>query len=372
MEEESLEEVEENRLKECLRKVLSYAEREGWRGYDPYDGLLSPFGNLPIPLYRLLFQQAVKRLPTSVRPLLLIPRSHNPKGVALFLWAHSMLRDGERANELLKLLMALRTELPGGGIAFGYNFNWQSSVFYVPAFTPNVIATSFSIFALREGGAAFGWDIDFRAFLPFYEKVLNLFEDGEGYLWMSYTPGDRLRIFNSSILGAVAYFLSGGDGEVLLRVGDTLAHYQREDGSWPYGLGSRRMNYVDHIHTAYNLWGLLWASRILGTDRWMESIDRGFRFYKNRLFNDEGLPLNRVGRHSHDTHDVAAAILTLKMFGEEDWAKRLAEYSCNRLVGPGGEVFNGPNDRRVFMRWSVGWLALSLAWLMAGNRPFPV
>ncbi len=372
MAEEGLEEVEEDRLRGCLRKVLSYAEGEGWRGYDPYDALLSPFGRLPLPLYRLLFQQVVKRLPTSVRPLLLVPKSHNPKGIALFLWAHSILRDGDGAGRLFNLLMSLKTDIPGGGMAFGYNFNWQSSVFYVPAFTPNVIATSFSVFALREAKAVFGWDVSLGAFLPFYEEVLNLFEDDEGHLWMSYTPMDRLRIFNSSILGAVAYALSGGDKEVLLRVGDTLSHYQREDGSWPYGLGRRRMNYVDHIHTAYNLWGLRWASDVLGTERWRESLDRGLKFYLNHLFNEEGLPLNRTGRRSHDTHDVAAAIITLKMFGREREAHRLAEYACERLVGPRGEVFNGPNDRRVFMRWSVGWLALALAWLVAGDRRFPV
>lgn len=372
MAEESLEEVEEDRLRGCLGRVLSYAAGEGWKGYDPYDGLLSPLGNLPLPLYRLLFQQLVKRLPTHIRPLLLVPKSHNPKGVALFLWAHSILRDRDGADVLLDLLMSLRTDLPNGGMAFGYNFNWQSSVFYVPAFTPNVIATSFSVFALSEGRTAFGWNVDLRAFLPFYERVLNLFEDDEGHLWISYTPGDRLRIFNSSILGAVAYVLSGGDKRVLLRVGDTLAHHQREDGSWPYGLGSRRMDYVDHIHTAYNLWGLRWASELLQTDRWEGTIVKGFRFYVRNLFNDEGLPINRLGRNSHDAHDVAAAIITLKMFGREEEAKRVAKYACDRLVGPRGEVFNGPEDRRVFMRWSVGWMALALAWLVARDRRFPV
>ncbi len=345
----------------CLKRVLKYAEGEEWRGYDPYDGLLSPFGNLPLPLYRLVFQQVVKRSPLWTRKILLIPKSHNPKGLALFLWTYSLLKDEAKAKRVYDLLMKHRTELEEGGIAFGYNFNWQSSVFYVPAYTPNVIATSFSVFALREARRAFGWNVDLKDFIPFYESVLNLFRDGNGRLWMSYTPLDRLRIFNASILGAVAYAMAGGDREVLREIADTLAFYQGEDGSWVYGLGNRRMKYVDHIHTAYNLWGLVWASELLKTDRWRKSIVNGFRFYRENLFTPEGIPINRTNRRGHDAHDVAAAIITLKMFGENDHVRRLVKYACSTLVGPGGEVYNGPEDRRVFMRWSVGWMALSLA-----------
>lgn len=345
----------------CLDRILSYAEGEGWRGYDPYDGLLSPLGRLPVPLYRLLFQQLLKRSPIWVRRLLLVPPSHNPKGLALFLWTYALVGDEERARKVYGTLMRYRTEVKGG-IAFGYNFDWQSSIFYVPAFTPNVIATSFAVFAIDEANRRFGWGIDLSAFLPFYEGVLNTFEDEVGNLWMSYTPLDRYRIFNASILGAVAQALAGGSREVLRRIGDTLAHYQREDGSWFYGLGSRRMAYVDHIHTAYNLWGLRWASELLRTDRWEEAIVKGFRFYIGNLFNAEGLPINRLGRASHDAHDVAAAIITLNLFGEE--VRNLVEYACHTLVGPKGEVYNGPKDRRVFMRWSVAWMALAMAFWM--------
>jgi len=270
-----------------------------------------------------------------------------------------LLGDEGRARRVFEILIRYRTDLEGGGIGFGYNFNWQSSVFYVPAYTPNTIATSFAIFAISEANRRFGWDFPLERFLPFYERYLNRFRDENGKLWMSYTPLDRLRIFNASILGAVAYATAGGDLDVLREVADTLSYYQRDDGSWPYGLGHPRMDYVDHIHTAYNLWGLRWASEVVGG--WEETVSDGFNFYLRNLFNDEGLPVGRLGGRGHDTHDVAAALITLKMFGERERAIEIERYACAHLVGEDGRVFNGPKDRRTFMRWSVAWLSLALA-----------
>ena len=351
----------DNLVKIGLEKILSFAEREGYKGYDPYDGLLSPFSKINIPLYRLFFQQLVKRIDERFRKILLIPRGHNPKGLALFLWTYSLLGDEERAKNVWEILKnyAIKTK---GGMAFGYNFPWQSSVFYVPLGTPNVIATSFTVFALNCARSVFGWKVNLEEFLPFYERTLNLFRDENGYLWMSYTPFDRLRIFNSSVLGALAYLLCGGKKEIAIEIGKTLVNYQREDGSWIYGLDRITMNYVDNIHTAYNLWGLLGIKNVLGEDKFEMSIRKGYQFYVENLF-DKGsfLPISRLGKRKFDTHDIAASIVTFKIFGDYKSAEVLEVWAVKNLVGKDGEVFNGKWDKRVFMRWSVGWLALSLA-----------
>ena len=60
--------------------------RNGLKGHDPYDALESPilralsFGaTWP----RIAFTQALKRLPVNVRPLLLVRKTLNPKGLGL-------------------------------------------------------------------------------------------------------------------------------------------------------------------------------------------------------------------------------------------------------------------------------------------------
>jgi len=46
----------DNLVKIGLEKILSFAGKGGFnKGYDPYDGLLSPFSKINIPLYRLFF-----------------------------------------------------------------------------------------------------------------------------------------------------------------------------------------------------------------------------------------------------------------------------------------------------------------------------
>ncbi len=340
-------------------KIIFYVEKEHYKGFDPYDGLLSPLSRLNIPLYRLIFQQVVKRSGEGVRRILKIKKTHNPKGLALFLWAYSLMGDECRAKEVWNLLRKYSIST-NGGVGFGYPFPWQSSVFYVPQNTPNVIVTSFVVFALSYAIKRFGWKQDLTSFIPFYERTLNFFKDDNGKYWLSYTPYDKLRIFNSSVLGALAYIMCGGKKEIPLLISETLRYYQRDDGGWVYGLDRPTMNYIDNIHTAYNLWGLTGIMNTLREHSIKEVILRGYGFYKRNLFTKNGLPKSRINKVKFDTHDVSVSIITFKIFKDEDKAENLMTWALNKLVNDDGSVFNGPGDKRVFMRWSVAWLYLSL------------
>ena len=73
------------------QKLFDYCQKNDWAGYDPYDALNSrifnvfPFLNSRIP--QLILTQALKRSPVNIRPLLLVPKTQNPKAIALFLMA---------------------------------------------------------------------------------------------------------------------------------------------------------------------------------------------------------------------------------------------------------------------------------------------
>src|SRR5215470_10230976 len=70
-------------------KLLDYCRANDWAGFDPYDALNSrlfkilPFLDAKLP--RLVLTQALKRSPVNLRPLLLIPKTQNSKGLALFI-----------------------------------------------------------------------------------------------------------------------------------------------------------------------------------------------------------------------------------------------------------------------------------------------
>ena len=70
-----------------LDRTEAFIKAEGYRGYDPYDGLQSPLFQLPVlnraKIPRWGFQQVLKRLPFQIRPLLGIRKGYNPVTLAL-------------------------------------------------------------------------------------------------------------------------------------------------------------------------------------------------------------------------------------------------------------------------------------------------
>ena len=86
----------QNKLTESITTLLAYCQQNNWAGYDPYDALNSrifkalPF--LDFRLFRLGLTQMLKRSPINFRPLLLVPKTQNPKAIALFLMAFLKLK----------------------------------------------------------------------------------------------------------------------------------------------------------------------------------------------------------------------------------------------------------------------------------------
>ena len=140
-------------IEKGLDKLKTYIENEGYKGYDPYDALLSPFFKLPIlksnKWIRFGTQQLVKRLPFSIRPLLFVPKGYNPVTLGLSIQAYAYLYQAESNNkeEYLKkidyLVNELKTLIPKGfsGACWGYDFDWEARYSKIPAYQPSVVAT---------------------------------------------------------------------------------------------------------------------------------------------------------------------------------------------------------------------------------------
>src|SRR3989442_5767847 len=136
----------------AILKLLAYWEANDWPGYDPYDVLnirlfaALPFLNSRIP--RLVLTQALKRSPINLRRLLLVPKTQNPKAIALFLSAFlklsriGVVNEEDLAGLMIERLIALRSR----GVPYscwGYSFPWQTRTIAVPAGAPNLVCTSF-------------------------------------------------------------------------------------------------------------------------------------------------------------------------------------------------------------------------------------
>ena len=145
-------------IRTALKALEAFCAKGSYKGWDPFDGLTSRLFRSSLlnqyPLFRLAWIQLFKRSPINLRRVFLVPTTHNAKGLALFASAYTGLGETEKAARLLSLMKPLAAPSAQGS-GWGYNFDWQARAFYVPAGTPNMVATVFVA----------------HAFLDFYEAT---------------------------------------------------------------------------------------------------------------------------------------------------------------------------------------------------------
>src|SRR5215468_4030144 len=135
-----------------IARLLGYCRTENWAGFDPYDALNSKlFDTAPLlntRLSRLAFTQALKRCPVNIRRFALIPKTQNPKALALFLSAFlrlpaELLPDRKQLMQyMIQRLMALRSP-ESSYWCWGYSFPWQGRGILVPRGAANLVCTTF-------------------------------------------------------------------------------------------------------------------------------------------------------------------------------------------------------------------------------------
>lgn len=374
-------------IQEITRKLLAYCRTNQWVGYDPYDALNSrvfkalPFLNFD--LARLAFTQGVKRCPINIRPLLLVTKTPNSKGIALFLSAFSKLSkiglvDGEMdIGPMANMLLALRS--PNVHYScWGYNFDWQSRFVLVPKEMPNIICSTFAANALLDAhGQSHNaqWLDAAQSTADFILKVLFQ-REGSSKTFFSYTPLTEGPIHNANLFGAALLCrisrLCGRD--TYLGPALDAARYsvskQHEDGSWTYGeISSHR--WMDNFHTGFNLVALRRVSEFVGTSEFDPVIRRGLEFYKKHFFREDGAP-----RYYHDAtypidiHSVAQSVITLielKDFSEANipLAHSVLNWGLRNMWDRKGLFYFQKLPHYVvripFMRWSQAWMLLALS-----------
>jgi hypothetical protein len=384
-------------LKSAHHDLWQWCRAQGFAGYDPFDGLNSRLFQVT-PLKhsrwtRLAWTQFNKRSPINFRSLVRIPRERNSKGIALF--ALAALADYRRAptheaetdaRELLDDLMWMR--LKGfKGAAWGYNFDWQSRAFLAPRGTPAIVPTAFAARALCEAAEVFSAE----EYLPFARTIcdfiindLNRSEETVDEVCFSYSPLDRTRVFNASLLAAETLAAVGRlNGEAglcdwAMRAARYVIRHQRADGSWAYGADDYQ-SWADNFHTAFILGSL---SRIIDScesarDELEPALVRGYEFWRARFFLDHGWPKYFPDRlYPADVHSAASAIVTLvelrgRIPGALNLADQIAAWAIKNLRDKSGffyyQLRRFYRVRVPYMRWSQAWMIYALARLLEGK-----
>ncbi len=379
----------------AFAELFAWCRQHNFAGHDPFDALNSKlFQGTPLKhsaTARLLWTQTLKRSPVDLRKLALVPAEKNSKGVALFALAalsnyrRTKTEEAEtEARGLLKDLESLRLE-GWHRAAWGYNFDWQSRVFFAPRGTPTIVPTAFAARAFVEAARAFGDNTYFetaRSVCEFIARDLPRSVETSTEICFSYTPHSETRIFNASLLAgetlASVGAYSGNEEfcDLAVKAARYVVKQQRDDGSWAYGADASQ-SWIDNFHTAYllsSLQRIIQSCPAAQTDEFRTPLRRGYEFWRKSFFLADGW-----AKYYHDTlypvdtHAAATAIASFLDLTELDRnalpkAEQIAAWAINNLRDRRGFFYYQRRrfytSRTPFMRWTQAWMLYALARLL--------
>lgn len=391
-----------------FQRLKTYCEKEGYKGWDPYDGLNSKvFQALPFfknsALCRLAVIQGFKRCPVNLRRIAMVPKEHNAKGVGLFLQGYCNLLHAVRKTpalateigseeellakirEVADLLLSLQSKGDYHGACWGYNFDWQARrLFLFPKYTPTVVATNFCATALMEAYEATGekryLDMALTS-AEFVKEDLHRYQCEDGFLFSySKLPGNDT-VYNASLLGSrllsYCYKYTGNEEYRELAEASVKAccKGQREDGAWVYGLLPVQ-SWVDSFHTGYNLDGLIAYEEQTGDTKYHVYIEKGFEYYIKNFFEADGTPKYYDNQmYPIDIHCPGQLFVTLARLHKFDEYRELAEnvmaWTIKNMQNKRGYFYyqlkQGISSKISYMRWSNAFMFAAMSYYLLEN-----
>jgi rhamnogalacturonyl hydrolase YesR len=383
-------------IEKSFLQLKSFCEKENYKGWDPYDGLTSKvFQTLPFisknRIARLAWIQFYKRSPLNFRPISLIPKEYNAKGLALFLTAYCNLyrinpdqETLERINLLAEKLISLQNKSYAGS-SWGYYFDWQARAFFQPANTPTAVATSFASDALLNA-----YDITNNTHYlttaissaDFILKDLNRTHDSEGDFCFSYSPLDNTQVFNASLLSARllsrVYYYTKNDflKEEAQKAIAFTSKKQQTNGAWSYGTLSFHQ-WIDNFHTGFNLECIYEYEKYTGDKSFSDGIQKGFHYYINTFFGEDGSAKYYNNQlYPIDIHSPAQLIVTLSKLNRFNQYKDLAEkvllWTIKNMQDKDGYFYYQKrkwiSSKIPYMRWAQAWMFYAMSYYLLNTN----
>jgi rhamnogalacturonyl hydrolase YesR len=384
------------KTEQSLNAVLLYAEQRNFKGYNKYDALDSKllwFFSFGIKFLRLVYSQVVMRFPINIRPILFVPKTRNPKGIALFAMAYmnrykafKKQEDLAKAEELLQWLLDNPSK-GYKGICWGYQHPWQDVGFFAPAHLPNRVVTYFvdtallDCYEITKNDKYLAAAKDSINFLLYEPKVM---QDDEQMKAMSYVPDEKVNwivmdvsILVGSIISRICKFspdphLQSEARKLVNFVVDKMTDY----GAWYYThpAGDHPRQH-DNYHTGYILDAILDYSNHSGDKSFMDAYFKGLKYYEENLFLKNGAPKwenNKI--YPLDVHGSAQGIITFVKASQFDkryiqLAEKFANWAIDNMQNKKKGFFYYQKTRWfrkpfTLMRWSCGWMSRGLSELL--------
>jgi rhamnogalacturonyl hydrolase YesR len=382
---------------DSLNSLRAYVEKEGFRGYDPYDTLNSP---LPFGLFgnfgKVAAIQLQKRNPVNIRPLLGIRKEFNPKAIGLFLYSYSLLYKKNPDQAMLEKMNFFFDWLSHNytkgysGHCWGYNFVWASRQKTLERFHPSVVVTSFVCKGIYQYYLATGDKRAVEILGSASKYILNdlpISETKDG-ICFSYTDVIKDCCYNASLLGAeVLAMLFSITGEKRLKemamsATDFVVAHQHDDGHWNYDIdlsSGKEKKQID-FHQGYVIDSISEVMKHCdaGNLKYDGAVRNGLDFYFKNQFAEEGRSYWRIPKkYPVEIHNQSQGIITFTRAAKYDpaylpFAKAIADFTIDQMQDKTSGHFYYrllPQYKITtpFMRWSQAWMMLALSELTSAH-----
>jgi hypothetical protein len=384
-----------DKISKAILNLESYIQGKDFKGYDPYDGLMSPIFSLPVlksnHTIRFLAQQFIKRFPLDLRPVLRVKESVNPVTIGLCIQGYAELvsafpeKKEEYESMINELLGRLEGFIPTGfsGSCWGYDFDWAARNANIPAYQPTVVATGiitnalYRCYLITQNEKAKELLLSSENFVL---SDLNQTTDKDGDICFSYSPFDKQIVFNASLKGArllaQCYSLNGRDESRKLaqKAISFVMKNQRNDGAWIYSK-AKEGGWVDNYHTGYVLDCAHDYTKLTGDNSFMSQIDKGFLYYKENFILPSGMPkFYDKETYPVDCTSASQSIFTLTRFNEPKLAEKVAIWMIENMQKENGSFcfrkYSNYINKKSFMRWSDAWMFASLAYFLSNQSNY--
>jgi hypothetical protein len=339
------------RISASLDTLLSWVESRNFKGYEPFDALLSPLSRLALgrPFAQRLFIQLVRQSPVNLRPLLGIRPHESSMGMGcmaagyLNLYCSTrMAKYKERAVDCLNWLIQNKSPY-FKEFCWGHHFDWVSRAGSHPKGMPTIVWTSLIGHTFLDAYEI----LNDRRFLEIAGSIVQWIlklprEQTDSGFCISYVHFRQDSIHNSNMLGAslLARYGAQTTDDQCLRVAKESMRYsctrQLADGSWYYGEHPMHQ-WIDNFHTGYNLDSLKCYLQNAPEEDYRLRLEKALGFYKKSFFEESGRPKYYDKRiHPIDIQCASQAITTLVNFTEFDkeaecLAWRVAQWTLRKF-----------------------------------------
>ena len=366
-------------------------------GYDPYDALNSRlYQSLPIlhsRLVRLVLTQGMKRCPLNLRPLLLVPRTQNPKGLALFMSALlklsriGLLEEQSLIKSLAESLQALRS--PDSEYwCWGYSFPWQTRILLVPRGAPNLVCTTFvanALLDLYEVCHETRW-LDMAVSAADYVLDELYWTEGDTVAGFKYpTPALKSQVHNANLLGAALLCrvaLQSAKERFLEPALRWRVTRRAASGPTALGITARGLSIAGSTISTRGTICALCAASAPTQERASSRSEScvGLSITGSiSLLKTPRRDTSTTGLYPLDIHTAAQSIITLlelKHLHRDNslLARRVLHWALANLRAPSGCFFYQRNawgtNKIPYMRWSQAWMLLALSVMLdEGHKP---